>query len=181
MWPHKAHHDDGVLLEHLKTTDNGSPRREIPTPITTVPHPMEPTYPVDEPVFSEGYSRSWGTDIFRWQPFRNWIAPNPTKNLRYYTTAAILPPMKLPKEAPPMPLDGHRSHLNYLSVRPEPWRRLLAMKTWAIDDLLLATNHCKIQVTSYVAGNPLRFYQICGSHRTLICSCTNRTRIPGNF
>ncbi|KAF7294961.1 Microtubule associated protein [Mycena indigotica] len=47
-----------------------------------------------------------------------------TDNLRGYLREARLPPMTNDIAAPKMPPPGHKSHLNHLSARPEPWRRL---------------------------------------------------------
>ncbi|KAF9267773.1 hypothetical protein L218DRAFT_954968 [Marasmius fiardii PR-910] len=50
-----------------------------------------------------------------------------TDNLREYLQEAILPNMLHDPNAPPMPPEGHKSHLNKLKVRPESWRRLESM------------------------------------------------------
>ncbi|KAG7089564.1 hypothetical protein E1B28_011236 [Marasmius oreades] len=50
-----------------------------------------------------------------------------TDNLREYLQEAILPKMMHNPNSPPMPLPGHKSHLNNLKVRPESWRRLESM------------------------------------------------------
>lgn len=50
-----------------------------------------------------------------------------TDNLREYLQEAILPTMIHDANAPLMPPEGHKSHMNNLKVRPESWRRLESM------------------------------------------------------
>lgn len=47
-----------------------------------------------------------------------------TENLRLYLSQAILPLMKLSRNAPQLPPSGHRSHNIGLTTRPERYRRL---------------------------------------------------------
>ena len=47
-----------------------------------------------------------------------------TENLRLYLSQATLPLMKIPRNAPPLPPSGHRSHNIGLTTRPERHRRL---------------------------------------------------------
>ncbi|KAI0306599.1 hypothetical protein B0F90DRAFT_1691319 [Multifurca ochricompacta] len=47
-----------------------------------------------------------------------------TENLRFYLSQAVLPLMKMPRNAPRLPPSGHRSHNIGLSTRPERYRRL---------------------------------------------------------
>ncbi|KAF8275041.1 hypothetical protein EI94DRAFT_22219 [Lactarius quietus] len=47
-----------------------------------------------------------------------------TENLRLYLSQAILPRMKVSRNAPPLPPSGHRSHNIGLTTRPERCRRL---------------------------------------------------------
>jgi hypothetical protein len=44
--------------------------------------------------------------------------------LRYYLAQAVLPQMVLGVGAPGMPCEGHTSHRNTLTVRPESYRKL---------------------------------------------------------
>jgi hypothetical protein len=45
-------------------------------------------------------------------------------NLGYYLSHAVLPQMVPGVGAPEMPRQGHGSHRNKLTVRPEPYRKL---------------------------------------------------------
>jgi len=47
-----------------------------------------------------------------------------TENLRLYLSQAILPLMKIPRNAPRVPPSGHRSHNIGFTTRPERYRRL---------------------------------------------------------
>lgn len=47
-----------------------------------------------------------------------------TDNLRFYLGKAVLPQMPLGVGAPEIPPEGHKSHHNTLTVRPEPYRKL---------------------------------------------------------
>ncbi|KAF8587567.1 hypothetical protein K439DRAFT_1407360 [Ramaria rubella] len=47
-------------------------------------------------------------------------------NLKFYLAEAQLPSMIPGSTAPPMPPEGHKAHLNYLSVRPEDYRSRFA-------------------------------------------------------
>ncbi|KAJ8520427.1 hypothetical protein ONZ45_g2787 [Pleurotus djamor] len=47
-----------------------------------------------------------------------------TDNLRCYIREAQLPQLKCDPSAPEVPPSGHKSHLNHLRVRNEPWRHL---------------------------------------------------------
>jgi hypothetical protein len=64
-----------------------------------------------------------------------------TDNLRCYVREAVLPPMVNGPSAPPMPLEGHKSHLNTLSIRPEIYRKLESIYGFKdeVMDHLIAT------------------------------------------
>jgi len=51
-----------------------------------------------------------------------------TENLRLYLSQATLPLMKIPRNAPPLPPSGHRSHNIGLTTRPERHRRLQSVR-----------------------------------------------------
>jgi hypothetical protein len=62
-----------------------------------------------------------------------------TDNLRCYVREAVLPIMINAPSAPEMPMEGHKSHLNLLRVRPERYRTLESMyhfKRAAFDEAL---------------------------------------------
>ncbi|KAK0483596.1 hypothetical protein IW261DRAFT_966796 [Armillaria novae-zelandiae] len=47
-----------------------------------------------------------------------------TDNIRQYTAKCLLPEMPYVADAPQVPLPGHKTHMNRLHIRPEPYRRL---------------------------------------------------------
>lgn len=51
-----------------------------------------------------------------------------TDNLKLYLSQATLPLMKIPRNAPPLPPSGHRSHNIGLTTRPERIRRLQSIR-----------------------------------------------------
>lgn len=59
----------------------------------------------------------------------SFIGALPTDHLRWYSSQAELPEMLLGDGAPEIPPEGHKSHLNRLSVIPAPYRRLESMHT----------------------------------------------------
>ncbi len=52
-----------------------------------------------------------------------------TENLRLFLSQATLPLMKIPRNAPPLPPSGHRSHNIGLTTRPERHRRLESIRS----------------------------------------------------
>lgn len=52
------------------------------------------------------------------------MASGISDNLSYYLSQAVLPEMKNGVDAPAIPPEGHKSHRNNLTVRPEPYRKL---------------------------------------------------------
>jgi hypothetical protein len=56
-----------------------------------------------------------------------------TENLRLYLSQATLPLMKIPRNAPPLPPSGHRSHNIGLTTRPERHRRLESVRALTVD------------------------------------------------
>lgn len=46
------------------------------------------------------------------------------QSLKNYLCEAVLPLMEHGPDTPPMPEEGHRGHRNFLSTRPESYRRL---------------------------------------------------------
>ncbi|OBZ77091.1 hypothetical protein A0H81_03779 [Grifola frondosa] len=50
-----------------------------------------------------------------------------TSNVRRYLASATLPSMRLGPAAPPLPMEGHKTHLNTLAVKPESYRTLDTM------------------------------------------------------
>lgn len=56
-----------------------------------------------------------------------------TENLRLYLSQATLPVMKIPRNAPPLPPSGHRSHSIGLTTRPERHRRLESVRALTVD------------------------------------------------
>ncbi|KAF5391435.1 hypothetical protein D9757_001914 [Collybiopsis confluens] len=64
-----------------------------------------------------------------------------TDNLKCYVREAVLPRMINDRFAPPMPPDGHKSHLNNLTVRPESWRRLeniYSLANYGLEEIITA-------------------------------------------
>jgi hypothetical protein len=62
-----------------------------------------------------------------------------TDNLRCYVREATLPKMISASSAPPLPMDGHKSHMNTLAIRPEYYRQLESMyrfKDEAFDEVI---------------------------------------------
>ena len=68
----------------------------------------------------------------------------PTQLLRSYVKEATLPFMTLPNDSSALPVQiGRKSHLNHLTVRPQPWRRLVTIQLWEEEEVDSATNRCE--------------------------------------
>jgi hypothetical protein len=63
---------------------------------------------------------------------------SPTDNLKLYLSATVLPPMVHASSAPPVPPEGHKAHLNHLSIKPEDYRshfvKIVAPKSKGLFD-----------------------------------------------
>ena len=63
---------------------------------------------------------------------------SPFDNLRLYLSESGLPPMIHGSCAPPMPPDGHKTHLNRLAIQPEEYRtrftKVVAPKSKGVFD-----------------------------------------------
>ena len=65
-----------------------------------------------------------------------------TENLRLYLSQAILPLMKMSRDAPQLPPSGHRSHNIGLTTRPERYRRLQSMSQDLCIDVEVDVPNC---------------------------------------
>jgi hypothetical protein len=72
-----------------------------------------------------------------------------TDNLRCYVREAILPEMVNGQAAPPMPIHGHKSHLNTLTIRPEFYRKLETIYRFRdemIEEMIAGCKHLFMRI-----------------------------------
>jgi hypothetical protein len=71
-----------------------------------------------------------------------------TDNLRCYVREAVLPEMVNGQAAPSMPICGHKSHLNTLTIRPEFYRKLETIYRFRdemIEEMIAACKHFNLR------------------------------------
>ena len=82
-----------------------------------------------------------------------------TDNLRCYVREAVLPEMLNGQAAPPMPIHGHKSHLNTLAIRPELYRKLESIyhfKDEMMDEAIAACKHWLVTAETTTRIHTLR-------------------------
>jgi hypothetical protein len=80
-------------------------------------------------------------------------------NIQHYLANSNLPNMRLAPSTPPMPLAGHKTHRNYLSIRPERYRKLRHMHRFKNAYVDKATLDCMYS-TKFFIGSCCRLLSI---------------------
>ena len=85
--------------------------------------------------------------MFSWtrQPASN--TRSVASNMSAYVAEATLPPLVVSVVAPEMPPEGHKSHRNNLTIRPERYRTLKRMSTIDDENLVQSVRKCESNVS----------------------------------
>jgi len=92
------------------------------------------------------------------------MARRGSDNLRYYLSHAVLPQMIPGVGAPEIPPEGHKSHRNTLSVRPESYRKLQSIYQLKDRDFHTLMLKCESKISLLVSN-------MCLSVRALGIDC----------